>query len=51
MMSDLGQVVDHAAALQRQVDRLWTELLLVWLALLGLAAVVTVQAWQGWRAS
>jgi hypothetical protein len=48
-MSDLGQLVDHAAQLQRQVDRLWTELLLVWLAVLALAALLTIQGWQTWR--
>jgi len=49
-MSELGQVLDHAAELQRSVDRLWTELLLVWLSVLALATLVTVQAWRGWRA-
>jgi hypothetical protein len=50
-MSELGQLVDHAAELQRQVDRLWTELLLIWVMLFALAVAVTVQAWQSWQAS
>jgi len=49
-VTELGQIVDHAAELQRSVDRLWTELLLVWLAVLGLAAALAVQAWHQWRA-
>jgi hypothetical protein len=49
-MSDLGQLVDHAADLQRSIDRLWKELALVWLALLALATVVAMQGWQAWRA-
>jgi hypothetical protein len=48
-MSDLGQLVDHAADLQRQVDRLWTDVLLLWVALLALAVAVTLQMWQRWE--
>jgi hypothetical protein len=48
-MTELGQLVDHAADLQRQVDRLWTDVLLLWVALLALAVAVTLQMWQGWE--
>jgi hypothetical protein len=50
-MTDFGQIVDHAAELQRSVDRLWSELLLVWLAVLALATALAVQAWHLWRLS
>jgi hypothetical protein len=49
-MSDVGQLVDHAAELQRQVDRLWSELLLIWVMLFALAVAVTIQAWRTWAA-
>jgi hypothetical protein len=48
-MSDLGQLVDHAADLQRQVDRLWTDVLLLWVALLALTVAVTLQMWRAWE--
>lgn len=48
-MTELGQLVDHAAELQRTVDRLWAELLALWLGLLALAIVVAVQGWRIWH--
>jgi hypothetical protein len=48
-MSDLGQLVDHAADLQRQVDKLWTDVMLLWVALLALAVAVTLQMWRAWE--
>jgi hypothetical protein len=50
-VSEFGQLLDHAAELQRSVDRLWSELLLVWLAVLALATALAVQAWHSWRFS
>lgn len=46
-MSELGQLVDHAAELQRAVDRLWLECLFLWLALLALTVLVGLKEW--WR--
>jgi hypothetical protein len=48
-LSSLDQLVDHAAELQRQVDRLWTDVMLLWVALLALAVAITLQMWQEWE--
>jgi hypothetical protein len=48
-VTELGQLVDHAADLQRQVDQLWRELVLVWAVLLALSIIVTVGAWRAWQ--
>jgi hypothetical protein len=44
-MSDYNAVIDHAAALQRQVDRLSYEIGVLALATLCLAVAVAVYLW------
>jgi hypothetical protein len=45
-MATLDQVVDHAADLQRSVDQLWDEMLVCQIAVLSLAVLVIIMAWQ-----
>ena len=49
-MAPLDQIIDHAAELQQQIDRLWAELIYLWLALLALALLTAILAVQARRA-
>jgi hypothetical protein len=46
LMAPLDQIIDHAAELQQQLDRIWAELLVCYLTLLALAVLVALLAWR-----
>jgi hypothetical protein len=48
-MTDLGQVIDHAAELQREIDRLSSEVMTLALAGVALALVCALMGWRLWR--
>jgi hypothetical protein len=51
-MTSLDQVIDHAALLQRRVDRLADQLIFCHVAILALAVLLgllTVELWQAQR--
>ena len=48
-MSELDQLVDHAAELQRELDRLSSEVMTLALAGVALALVCAVMGWRLWR--
>ena len=45
-MSELGQVIDHAAELQARIDRVELELQVLALSLLFLTVTVALLVWQ-----
>lgn len=51
MTPPLDSLIDHAADLQRQVDQLGAELLLCYLAIVGLSLLVGIVALMQWRAA
>ena len=51
-MASVEQLIDHAAELQQEVDRIWSELLLCYLMIFALAVLtgfVTLYAWRAGR--
>lgn len=48
-MTRLEALIDHAAELQQDVDRLNAELVTLALAGLALALLVALMGWQIWR--
>ena len=48
-MSELDQLVDHAAELQRELDRLSSEILALALAGVALAIVCAIMGWRLWH--
>jgi hypothetical protein len=48
-MSELGQLIDHAAGLRRDLDRVALELEVLALAVLALMLAVALLSWQLWR--
>lgn len=49
-MDRVDALIDHNAAMQRQINRLASEMLLLALAAIALAAGCTILGWQAWRA-
>ena len=49
MSPPLDQLIDHAADLQRQLDRLWAEVLCCYLMILALAIIVGVLTMHAWK--
>jgi hypothetical protein len=47
-MSELGQIIDHAAELRRELDRLDFEVQILGLSLFALMLAVGLLAWQAW---
>jgi hypothetical protein len=45
-VSELGQVIDHAAQLQEQLDQMREELLFAYLCVLALTVIVAAVAWK-----
>jgi hypothetical protein len=48
-MTELGQLIDHAAELSRDIRRLELEVQALGLSLLALMIAVGILAWQVWR--
>jgi hypothetical protein len=48
-MSELGQIMDHAAQLQQRVDRLELELSALAIAAIGLAVGLMILTWRLWQ--
>jgi len=47
-MSETDQLIDHAAALQRDIDRLSRELLTLALGLIALTVACALMGWELW---
>jgi hypothetical protein len=48
-MTELGQLIDHAAELRRELDRLEREVQILALSLFALMLAVGLLTWQAWR--
>lgn len=48
-MSQIDQVIDHAAEMQSQIDQIWRELLVGYLTLLALCFIVGFMAFHVWQ--
>lgn len=42
-------LIDHAAAMQRQIDRIDLEMFIVLIAATALAIAVSIMGWRLWR--
>ena len=48
-MTELGQLIDHAAELRRDIDRLELEVQVLMLSLFALMLAVGLMGWMLWR--
>ena len=48
-VSELGQLIDHAAELRRDMNRLELEIQVLMLSLLALMLAVGLMGWMLWR--
>jgi hypothetical protein len=48
-MTELGQLIDHAAELRRDMNRLELEIQVLMLSLLALMLAVGLMGWMLWR--
>ena len=48
-MTELGQLIDHAAELRRELDRLQLEVQVLSLSMFALMLAVGLLTWQIWR--